>query len=39
MDIDWIPYEVEEKRINRDAYYEAMDEMADAEYEDNFEEE
>lgn len=38
MNIDWIPYEVEEKRINRDAYYEAMAEKADAELEDNYNE-
>lgn len=35
MDIDWIPYEVEERHINCDEYYEAMAEKEDLEWEDN----
>lgn len=39
MDIDWIPYEVEERHINYDEYYEAMAEKEDLEWIDNCEEE
>lgn len=35
MDIDWIPYEVEEKHVNYDRYYEAMTEKEDLEWSDN----
>ena len=34
MSIDWIPYEVEETKIDYDAYRDAMAEKADAEMED-----
>lgn len=38
MEIDWIPYEVEEGHINYGKYYEAMAEKEYSEWSDNLDE-